>query len=124
MTTREIIDRYYQFANAGRWDEWCDLFADHLVMDEQLAGHLEGLQTLRNMMAGFGDTYARFANVPQHVVVDGDQAVVLSHISAVARESPDRPIEADVANYFQLADGKIAYFKNVHDTRPFAPVAK
>ena len=46
MNTREVIDRYYELANAGDWDAWCDLFTDAMVMDEQLAGHIEGLDTL------------------------------------------------------------------------------
>ena len=54
MTTAEVIDRYYETANAGDWDAWCDLFTDDMVMDEQLAGHIEGLATLRPMMAGMG----------------------------------------------------------------------
>ena len=71
MTTTELIDRYYETANAGRWDAWCDLFTDDMVMDEQLAGHIESLATLRPMMAGMGKAYSRFQNVPEHVVING-----------------------------------------------------
>lgn len=42
MDTREVITRYYELANAGEWDAWCDLFAENQVMDEQLSGHVEG----------------------------------------------------------------------------------
>ena len=45
MTTADVIDRYYETANAGDWDAWCDLFTDDQVMDEQLAGHIEALAT-------------------------------------------------------------------------------
>ena len=41
MATKDVIDRYYETANAGDWDAWCDLFTDDMVMDEQLAGHIE-----------------------------------------------------------------------------------
>jgi ketosteroid isomerase-like protein len=119
--TREVIDRYYELANAGRWDEWCDLFGENQVMDEQLAGHVEGLATLREMMKGMDAAYARFQNVPRHIIVDGEQAAVFSHISGVATRAPDRPIEAEVANYFLVRDGRIVYLANVHDTRPFDP---
>ena len=27
MNAREVVTRYYEFANAGDWDAWCDLFA-------------------------------------------------------------------------------------------------
>ncbi|EYT82575.1 MULTISPECIES: nuclear transport factor 2 family protein [unclassified Streptomyces] len=120
MNTREIVDTYYRLANSGDWDPWCDLFSVDQTMDEQLAGHVEGRETLRDMMKGFGQMYASFSNVPVHVVVDGDQAAVVSHISA--RTPKGESVEADVCNYFRIAGGEIVYMTNVHDTVPFAPV--
>ena len=119
MNTRTVVDTYYELANAGNWDAWCDLFAADTVMDEQLAGHVEGREVLRTMMKGFPDMYARFANVPKRVVIDGEQAAVVSHISAATHSGAT--IEAEVCNYFQVVDGRIAYFTNFHDTVPFAP---
>jgi ketosteroid isomerase-like protein len=118
-SAKEIVDNYYRLANAGSWDAWCDLFTDDMVMDEQLAGHIEGLATLRPMMAGMGRAYSRFQNVPKHILVDGDQAAVVSHISAA--NAAGEAIEADVMNYFRFRDGKIAYMANFHDSRPFKP---
>jgi len=120
MNTTEIVTRYYELANRGDWDAWCDLFASDQVMDEQLAGHIEGRDTLRDMMKGFPDMYSSFANVPRHVVVDGGTAAVVSHITAV---TPDgATINADVSNYFEVNGGLITYMANFHDTVPFAPV--
>ena len=121
MSNREIIDNYYLHANAGNWDAWCDLFADDMVMDEQLAGRIEGLATLRPMMAGMGDAYAVFQNVPKEIIVSGDQGAVVSHISARAAKYPDEAIEAEVMNFFRFADGKISYMANFHDSVPFGP---
>jgi ketosteroid isomerase-like protein len=121
VSNRQIIDNYYRYANAGEWSKWCDLFAEEMVMDEQLAGHIEGLATLRPMMDGMGEAYARFQNMPLHILVDGDQGAVVSHISARAARYPDAPIEAEVMNYFRFADGKIAYMANFHDSKPFKP---
>ena len=122
MATADVIDRYYETANAGEWDAWCDLFTDDMVMDEQLAGHIETLATLRPMMAGMGRAYSKFQNVPKHIVVNGDEAAVVSHISA-ANAAGD-PIEANVMNYFKIRDGKIAYMANFHDSVPFRPVPR
>lgn len=121
MNNRDIIEAYYRHANAGDWMAWCDLFADDQVMDEQLAGHIEGLSTLREMMKGMGDNYKVFQNVPRHILVDGDQGAVVSHISARAMKYPDEPIEAEVMNYFRFKDGKIVYMANFHDSKPFEP---
>lgn len=122
MTSREAIDKYYEHANAGNWDAWCDLFADNMIMDEQIAGHIEGQSTLRKMMGGMKTTYSRFQNIPDHIIISGDEAGVVSHISAAS--AAGLPIEAKVMNYFRLENGKIAYMANFHDTRPFDPILK
>ena len=123
-TSREVVDLYYKYANAGQWDAWCDLFAEDAVFDEQLAGHIEGRETLRGMMKGFPEAYAKFQNTPRHILVDGNQAAVVSHISARASKYPDEAIEAEVMNFYQFENGKIKYVANFHDSRPFTPFLK
>ena len=117
MDTKAVVTRYYELANAGHWDAWCDLFAVDQVMDEQLAGHVEGRETLRTMMAGFPGMYASFRNQPKELIVEHERAAVVSHISAVTPGGAR--IEADVMNYFRVVDGAIAYMANFHDTQPF-----
>lgn len=119
MNTREVIDRYYELANAGDWENWVELFDENCVVDEQIAGHAEGAAVLRGAIDGIRKGYSKFQNVPKHIVVNGDEAAVVSHISAA--NAAGVPIEANVANYFQLRDGKIAYMANFHDTVPFRP---
>ncbi|WP_405877963.1 nuclear transport factor 2 family protein [Streptomyces sp. NBC_01136] len=120
MDTRDVITRYYELASQGDWASFVDLFAVDMVLDEQLAGHVEGRQTLSEMLAGFPDLYASFTNAPRHVVVDGEQAAVVSHISATTHTGD--AIEADVANYFRVVGGRITYLANFHDTVPFRAV--
>lgn len=120
MTPHEIVTAYYKYANAGDWDSWCDLFDENMVMDEQLAGHIEGLATLRSMMGGMEKMYAEFQNVPKHILVAGAEAAVVSHISATSPSGAK--VEADVMNYFRFKSGKIVYMVNFHDSVPFQPV--
>ncbi|MFJ5974644.1 nuclear transport factor 2 family protein [Streptomyces sp. NPDC093060] len=117
MPTREVLTRYYRYANSAQWDLWCDLFAETMVMDEQLAGRIEGRDKLRSMMTGMGELYASFQNQPLCVLVDEDQAAVVSRITA--RSASGNPIEAAVMNYFRIENGLIAYMANYHDTLPF-----
>ncbi len=119
MTTRETIDAYYASVNAGDWDRWLTLFDDQVVVDEQLAGHVEGIGILRGAVGALKRGYSKFFNRPTHVVVDGDQACVVSRIEAA--NASGVPIEANVANYFQVRNGKIIYMANFHDTVPFGP---
>lgn len=117
VDTTEILIRYYQLINAADWDSWCDLFTEDMVMDEQLAGRIEGKTKLQDMVAGFGDLYQIFQHVPRHFIVNGMEAAAISHITAVTRAG--NHIEAEVMNYFRIGDGLITYMANVHDTVPF-----
>lgn len=121
MEVREIIEKYYEYANAGNWNEWCDLFAGNMVMDEQIAGRIETLAVLKPMMAGMGTAYMKFQNQPKQIIIEGNSAAVVSHISALAAKNPGKPIEAEVMNYFRIENGKIAYMANFHDRVPFKP---
>jgi ketosteroid isomerase-like protein len=118
-TTSVLVDTYYESVNRGDWDTWLSLFADDVVIDEQLAGHIEGIGIMRGAISGMKKGYAKFQNIPSHIVIDGDQACVISHISAA--NASGVPIEANVANYFRLEQGKIKYMANFHDTVPFGP---
>jgi ketosteroid isomerase-like protein len=118
-STSAIVETYYAAVNRGDWDTWLSLFADDVVVDEQLAGHVEGVGILRGAVGGMKKGYSRFENVPVHTVIDGEQACVISHISA--NNASGVPIEANVANYFRLSEGKIKYMANFHDTVPFGP---
>lgn len=120
MRIREVLERYYEYVNAGDWDGWLSLFDERFVMDEQLAGHLEGIVMLRGAISGIKSAYSRFQNIPRHFVIDGEQACVVSHISAASARG--EPIEAEVVNYFCIQDGRITYLANFHDTKPFAPL--
>lgn len=117
MNTKDVVTRYFELANLADWDGWTDLFADDQVMDEQLAGHVEGQDALRRMMKGFPAMYTSFQNVPRHIVIEGEQAAVVSHISATM--PGDRSIEVDAAIYFRIISGRITYMANFHDTSPY-----
>lgn len=119
MSTEQVINTYYDSVNKGDWDTWLTLFDDNVVIDEQLAGHVEGSAILKGAVGAMKKGYSKFTNVPKHIVINGDEATVISHISAA--NAAGVPIEANVANYFKLANGKIVYMANFHDSVPFRP---
>jgi ketosteroid isomerase-like protein len=116
---RDVLIAFYRSASAGDWQTWLTLFHEDVVIDGQLAGHVEGLDTLRGAIGAMEKGYSRFQDVPKHIVCQGDNAAVVSHTSAA--NAAGEPIEAEVTHYFQLRDGKIAYMASVHDTRAFDP---
>src|SRR5512147_2882544 len=77
MTTREVIDRYYDCVNRGDWQQWLTLFSDDVVGDEQLAGHFAGIGVLQGAIDGIRNGYRVFRMHPQRMVIDGDAAVVV-----------------------------------------------
>ncbi len=115
--TQATIEAYYAASESGDREAWFACFAEDLVMDEQLMGHIEGKDALRERMAKSDGGYARFQNRPLHTVVDGEQGCVVSHISAETKSGD--AIECGVANYFKVRDGLITYMANYHDTKPF-----
>jgi ketosteroid isomerase-like protein len=119
MDTREVIDRYYETVNAGDWDTWLTLFADDVVVDEQLAGHLEGVGVLRGAVGAMKKGYSKFLMLPEHVVIEAEQAAVVWHCEAA--NATGVPIDVRGANYFRVEEGKIVYMANFHDKGAFAP---
>ena len=119
MDTREVIDRYYETVNAGDWDTWLTLFADDVVIDEQLAGHLEGVGVLRGAVGAMKKGYSKFLMLPEHVVIEAEQAAVVWHCEAA--NATGVPIDVRGANYFRVEESKIVYMANFHDKGAFAP---
>lgn len=116
MDTREIVTKYFEYVNAGKWDDYLTLFDDNIVMDEQLGGHIEGIEAVRQEIEGLRNS-PKFQNHPQEMVIEGDRAMVIWHIETLGPKG--EPIEADGVNYYRIKDGKIVYFANYH--APFKP---
>ena len=91
MTTRETIETYYASVNRGDWDTWLTLFTDGVVIDEQLAGHVEGIEILRGAIDGMKAGYSKFQNVPQaHRRRRRRGGLRLPHLRGQRRRRPDR----------------------------------
>jgi len=116
MNTRQIVEKYFESVNSGQWEDYISLFADDPVMDEQIAGHLVGIEEVRRGIEGLRSA-PRFNNSLIDMVVEGDSAMARWRISADFGNG--RIVEAQGVNYYRIADGKIAYFANYHDTKPF-----
>jgi ketosteroid isomerase-like protein len=116
MTTREVIDKYFECVNAGRWDDYLNLFADDIVMDEQLLGRIEGKAALAEGIEGLRGN-PDFRNFPKEILVEGDRAMAIWNIQS---PNPDGTmLDLKGVNYYKVKADKIIYFANYHDTAPF-----
>lgn len=122
VLTREVIGQYYSRANAGDWQGYLELLDDHIVCDEQLAGHAEGIEVFRGAIGAIEAGYSKFHMQPLHIVVQGTSAAVVWHCEAA--NAAGVPIDAIGANYFEVRDGKITYMRTMHDTVPFKPFSE
>jgi ketosteroid isomerase-like protein len=119
MNTREVVKKYFQYVNEGNWDAWLTLFDENIVMDEQLAGHLEGIEVLRGAVGGLKRGYSKFQNNPLKILIDGEDAMIKWEIDAA--NASGVPIKAKGVNQFIVKNGKITYMANFHDSVPFKP---
>src|SRR5512132_4433725 len=131
MNTREVSDQYYACVNSGDWAGYLRLFSDDCICDEQLLGHLVGIDALRPVIEGFPTSFSRFQMLPQRVVIEGEAGVVVWRVEAAVAAgvpiayptNPDGSTRQVIgANYFQVQNGKIVYMRTIHDSLPFAPL--
>ena len=112
-----MVENYFEYVNSGRWDDYLDLFADDIIMDEQILGHIEGREALAKGIEGLRGNTA-FRNYPKEFVVEGDKAMVSWNIQSPLPDGTSLDLKG--ANFYKVKGGKIVYFANFHDTAPFA----
>lgn len=116
MQTEEVITRYFEYVNSGRWEDYVELFADNVVMDEQMLGHLEGKAEVARGIEGLKSNPG-FRNYPREVMVKGSEAMVIWNIKSP--NSDGTVFDFKGMNFFKVEKGKIVYFSNYHDTSIF-----
>lgn len=117
MSTREIVQRYFDTINQQDWATWIELFAKEIVIDEALSGHMEGLEAVKQSAAGIQQGFQRFTNTIDELVVEGDRAMVVCTIDATTAGGAS--LRSTGANFYRIADGKIIYMSSFHDREPF-----
>jgi len=116
MTTREVIESYFECVNSGRWDDYVELFAENIVMQEQLLGRIEGKADLAKGIEGLRGN-PDFHNYPLEIITEGNIGVALWNIKSPKPNG--EMLDLKGANYYTVENNKITYFANFHDTKPF-----
>lgn len=115
---RELMTKYYKSGSEQDWATWLSLIHDNIVVDEQLAGHIEGIESMKALSENVKKHYSKFEMRPVHMVVDGDEVCTAWQMDSITATGV--PIHAVGANFCRFKDGKIIYMQNFHDTVPFA----
>jgi hypothetical protein len=130
MTIREVVEKYYECANRGAWDECLALISNDVVGDDQLVGHFAGINVLRKAVDAISSGKGLFLAYPEHIFVDRDSACVIWRYEGKNAQGakiayPDdaeRPVIG--ATYFQVQNGRITYMRTIHDSVPFVNQAR
>jgi len=117
LTTKEIIEKYFECINSGDWETWVTLFDDRVVMDEALSGYTEGIQAMRDSADSIKKEFLKFENHIKEIVVEGNKGMVVCRIEAVTAGGIS--LESTGANYYQIEGGKIVHMVSFHDKEPF-----
>lgn len=116
MSTREVVEEYFNCVNQGRWDDYLALFADEIIMDEQMLGHIEGKAALAQGIQALRDN-KEFRNYPLDIIVEGEKAMATWNIKTPRPNA--KSLDLKGVNYYKIKQGKITYFSNFHDTKVF-----
>lgn len=116
MTTRATIDDYFKRLEAHR--AWEELFADDIVftMVTSPGRTVTGKAGCIQATGRFYSSVERL-NVRQ-LVVDGDRAAALVRYTIKPANGAAR-FESDVAEFFEVRDGRIRSFTICFDTAPY-----
>jgi ketosteroid isomerase-like protein len=115
MTTRETVEAY--FARLQQKRDWASLLSDDMVFTSftspvrRLSGRAEFLQSTKRfygMITAF---------TMRDLLVDGDKACALTRYELRPPQGPSFP--SDVAELFQVQNGKISSFEIYFDTSPY-----
>ena len=115
MTTREIIDEYFRRLEAKA--DWSACLADDIAFTSFTSPnkHVDGRAAYLEATKRFYSTIVA-VNVKE-LLVDGAKACALTHYDLQAPGAP--ALSSDVAEVFQVRDGKIVSFDIYFDSAPF-----
>ncbi|MGE5787880.1 MAG: MBL fold metallo-hydrolase, partial [Myxococcales bacterium] len=123
-SVEDVIRCYFACVNEARWNDYFALFAEDVILDDQMAGHTEGIANVRGVIPLFQSLAAlpnfRSELLQVFVDVDEEHAVALWHMRLNAPDGT--PVEARGSNLFWVHEGKIRYLRTIHDTAPFQPL--
>jgi ketosteroid isomerase-like protein len=115
MTTRATVQAYFDRLKLHA--DWQTLFADGVVYTQYTSPQkrLEGKTAFLDGTKRFYSSVASLA--VRNVLVEGPEACVTTHY--LLQRPAGLPIESDVAELFEVHDGKITSFSIYFDTAPF-----
>jgi ketosteroid isomerase-like protein len=113
--TRVVVEGYFAGLKAG--EGWQRFISDDVVFTSRTSPNrqISGRSTFVEATKRF---YSTIASVDvRQLIVDGDRACVLSRYALKPPAGPS--FDSDVAEIFQIRDGKIAAFDIYFDSAPY-----
>jgi uncharacterized protein len=115
--TADLLRRFYESFNQGDLDsvlELCtddvELYQDPDVVDMVAALTPRGSERVAQYLRGWLDSWSEYQVRPQEFLQSGQDVAALTHARARGKNSQFE-IEADMADFFTLRNGRIARFR-------------
>ena len=100
-------------------------YAETAVLDSPMSGRAIGRDAIRRAYAAFFEAYGELSIEREHVLVDGDQAVVIFKFTAThtgtlfGMEGTGKRVEFRGVNLYTVANGEIVHEQRIYDFTGF-----
>ena len=121
-TTRAVVTDLYAAYGRRDFDRVAELIDDDIdwiiygpMQVFPFAGHRHGKAAVLQALGDIAKDYVLESYVPKVVIVDGDQAAVMSDV-AFKQRSTNRTLRFHIANFLRFHDGRLVEFREFANT--------
>jgi ketosteroid isomerase-like protein len=122
QSTRAVVTDLYAAYERRDFDRVAELIDDDIewiiygpMQVFPFAGYRRGKIAVLEALGGIAKDYMLKSYVPQVIIVDGDQAAVMSDVAFMQRAT-ERTLHFHLANFLRIQDGRVVEFREFANT--------
>jgi ketosteroid isomerase-like protein len=122
QSTRAVVTDLYAAYERRDFDRVAELIDDDIewiiygpMQVFPFAGYRRGKIAVLEALGGIAKDYMLKSYVPQVVIVDGDQAAVMSDVAFMQRAT-ERTLHFHLANFLRIQNGRVVEFREFANT--------
>jgi len=122
QSTRAVVTDLYAAYERRDFDRVAELIDDDIewiiygpMQVFPFAGYRRGKIAVLEALGGIAKDYMLKSYVPQVIIVDGDQAAVMSDVAFMQRAT-ERTLHFHLANFLRVQDGRVVEFREFANT--------
>jgi ketosteroid isomerase-like protein len=122
QSTRTVVTDLYAAYERRDFDRVAELIDDDIewiiygpMQVFPFAGYRRGKAAVLKALGGIAKDYVLKSYVPQVIIVEGDQAAVMSDVAFMQRAT-ERTLHFHLANFLRIQDGRVVEFREFANT--------